>query len=51
MVLNFINSLLVIVAAIMAVIGIVVGIVTMTGHNIFFGAMFGCMAWVMRMAD
>lgn len=48
MVLNFINSLLVIIAAVMAVIGIAIGIVTLTGHNIFFGAMFGCMAWVMK---
>jgi hypothetical protein len=45
------NLLFVVVAALMAVIGIVVGIVTKTGHNIFLGAMFGCMAWVLAKAD
>jgi hypothetical protein len=48
---EFINILLIVFAAIMAVVGIIVGIVTMTGHNICIGAMFGGMAWVMAKAD
>lgn len=45
------NPFLAIPAAVMAVIGIIVGFVTLTGHNIFFGAMFGCMAWVLAKTE
>ena len=45
------NAIQCAIAIVFTIAALVVGICTMTGHNIFFGAMFGCVAWVMRKAD